>query len=285
MGNLILPAILGISLLAVLAPALQSQAVNAASIDRARSVLKEGAAERDPESRREVAVALSLISTRDSSASLLERLAQDKEHLTREAALISIGERGDRRRLKLGESAFSDEVPEVLFAAARPQMKMKHREGRRILIAILEKETPAESSFFRGRLRDLARRVKTPKSALLFGVQQGAGLVPVPGFGEGLSALTSMLGDADFSARATSLFLLAPENSTEIRKHIEEAFQDEDWSVRAAAVQVAASRHETRWRSRLIPLIDDTNRKVRYRAAAVLVRLNYPAGRNVRRSR
>jgi HEAT repeat protein len=284
MGNLASLAIWGTALLAVPA-ALHGQAPDAGSISRARAVLTDGAADKDPENRREVAVALSLISTRDPSASLLKTLAQDKDYLTREAALVSIGELGDPKMVKLVEAALNDEVPEVLFAAARTLMRMKHPEGRRILIAILEKEADAESSFFRGKLREIARRVKTPKSALLFGFQQSAGLVPVPGFGQGFSALTSMLGDADFSARATALLLLAPENSPEFRKIIEEAFQDEDWSVRAAAVQVAAHRHETRWRSRIIPLVDDTNRKVRYRSAAVLVRMNYPASKAIRRSR
>ena len=283
MGKLALLAIGWILFLGVPQP-LRGQAAGVASMARARSVLTEGASDKDPENRREVAVALSLISTRDSSASLLETLARDKDHLTREAALVSIGELGDRKMVKLVEEALKDEVPEVLFAAARTLMRMKHPEGRRILIAVFEKETKAESSFFRGKLRDIARSVKTPKSALLFGVQQGAGFVPVPGLGQGLSAMTSMLGDADFSARATALLLLATENSPEVRAVIEEAFQDEDWAVRAAAIQVAASRHEIRWRSRIIPLTDDTNRKVRYRAAAVLIRLNYP-GRPALRKR
>jgi hypothetical protein len=278
MGNFLSPAVCLGALLAL--PAfLDAQALDAASINRAREMLTRGASDNDPENRREVAVALSLISTRDSSASLLETLARDKDHLTREAAIVSIGELGDRKRIKLLEEALKDEVPEVMFTAARTLMRMKHPEGRRILIDVFEKEAKAESGFLSAKIREVARRVKTPKSALLFGVQQGAGFVPVPGAGGGISALTAMLGDADFSARATALLLLSTENSSEVRRIIEQAFQDEDWSVRAAAVQITATRHETRWRSRIIPLIDDSNRKVRYRSAAVLIRLGHPAQR------
>jgi HEAT repeat protein len=284
MSNFVSFALCGAALLAI-PPVAGAQSSDVGSINRAREVLTNGAADRDPENRREVAVALSLISTRDSAASLLDTLARDKDHLTREAAIVSIGELGDRKRIKLLEEALNDEVPEVMFTAARTLMRMKHPMGRSILIDVFEKEAKAESSFFSAKIRDVARRVKTPKSALLFGLQQGTGFVPVPGFGQGLSALTLMLGDEDFSARATALLLLVPENSSEVRTLIEKAFQDEDWSVRAAAVQITAVRHETRWRSRIIPLIDDTNRKVRFRAASVLIRLNDPAGRPTPRKR
>jgi len=43
--------------------------------------------------------------------------------------------------------------------------------------------------------------------------------------------------------------------------------------MRAAAVQLVAQPQNVRWRSRLIPAIDDTNKKVRFRAAAVYLRV------------
>jgi HEAT repeat protein len=118
--------------------------------------------------------------------------------------------------------------------------------------------------------------MKTPKSALLFAVQQGVGFLPVPGLGEGVSAMSNLLTDPDFSARATSLVMLSTERSADIRELLEKAFVDEEWSMRAAAVQISAMRDERAWRSKLVPLLDDTNRKVRYRAAAAYLRLSRP---------
>ena len=244
----------------------------------ARTVLKAGAGEREPDARREVAIALSLISARDASARLLETLAQDKDHLVREAAIASIGELGDRSRLKLVKSALDDEVPEVVFTAARALHRLDPAQGRPILLSILQKETAAESSFVRGQLRTLSRRMKTPRSALAFAFQHGVGFIPLPGLGAGYSAMSSMLLDSDFSARAYALTVLAND-----RRHdsvvtvLVESLSDEDWSVRAAAVQALAARGRPGIRSELVPLFADGNRKVRYRAGAAYLRLAYLA--------
>jgi HEAT repeat protein len=248
----------------------------------ARTVLEKGAGDSNPDVRREVAVALGLLSRRDPSADLLRQLASDKDHLVREAALVSIGELRDSRLAKSAHDALDDEVPEVAFAAARTLFKLNQKEGRDLLLDVVQKEARAETGFVRAKLRDVARRMKRPRSAMLFVAQQGAGFIPVPGLGEGFSALNSMVGDPDFSARATALLMLSPDRSREVRASIEEAFNDADWSMRAAATQIAASRNERAWRFRMVPLFEDTNRRVRYRAAASFLRLSgssAPAGK------
>ena len=246
---------------------------------RARALLTAGAADAEPDTRREVAVALSAIPGRDPVANLLETLAKDKDALVREAAVVSIGELKDPKLTKAAEDALEDNVPEVAFAAARTLFQLKQTDGRRALIEIVEKETKAKSGFVRAKLRDVSRRMTRPKSAFVFVTRQGIGFVPVPGVGAGFSALVSLVGDAEFSARATALLTLAPDNSAEVRNVIEDAFTDNDWSMRAAAIQIASSRNERRWRSRVIPLFEDTNRRVRYRSAVALLRLDgSPAG-------
>jgi hypothetical protein len=148
-----------------------------------------------------------------------------------------------------------------------------------LLLEIVQREVPAESSFVRAKLRDAARRMKRPKSAILFVAQQGAGFIPVPGLGEGFSAMSALVDDPDFSARATALLVLSSDRSPAVRSAIEQAFNDPEWSMRAAAAQIAASRNERAWRFRLVPLFEDTNRRVRYRAAASFLRLSRPAAR------
>lgn len=264
-------------LLAFLVIPAASQMQDSTHLRGARTVLEQGAADPDPNVRREVAVALGLLSRRDSSTRLLEKLAADKDHLVREAALVSIGELLDPRLAKAAHQALEDDVPEVAFAAARTLFKLNQPEGKQLLVEIVQREAPAKSGFVRAKLRDVARRMKRPKSAMLFVVQQGVGFIPVPGFGAGFSAMSSLVGDPDFSARATALLVLSPDRSPEVRSEIEQAFNDSDWSMRAAATQIAASRNERAWRFRLVPLFEDTNRRVRYRAAASFLRLSRPA--------
>jgi HEAT repeat protein len=253
------------------------QTQDSTPVRSARTVLEQGAADPGPDVRREVAVALGLLSRRDPSTNLLAKLAADKDHLVREAALVSIGELGDSRLAKPAHGALDDEVPEVAFAAARTLFKLNQPEGKQLLLEIVQKEVRAKSGFVRAKLRDVVRRMKRPKSAMLFVVQQGVGFIPVPGVGAGFSAMSSLVSDPDFSARATALLVLSSDRSPEVRNEIEQAFNDSDWSMRAAATQIAASRNQRVWRLRLVPLFEDTNRRVRYRAAAAFLRLSGPA--------
>jgi HEAT repeat protein len=264
-------------LLAFLLIPAASQSRDSTLVRRARALLEQGAADADPGVRREVAAALGLAPRRDSSTGFLGKLAADKDHLVREAALVSIGDLRDPRLAKPAHDALEDEVPEVAFAAARTLFRLNLPEGKQLLLEIARKEERAKTGFVPARLREVARRMRRPRSPALFVVPQGVGFVPVPGLGEGFSALSALVGDPDFSARAAALLVLSPDRSPEVRSEIEQAFNDPDWSMRAAAAQIAASRNERAWRFRLVPLFEDTDRRVRYRASSSFLRLSEPA--------
>ena len=253
-----------------------AQAVKPPSAERvhALEVLQHAAADRDPDTRRQVALALSLGRAEAPVNTMVEALVKDSDSLVRQAALDTVGELGDRKLASAAEKALDDEVAEVVFAAARALYRLKDPAGKSTLIAVVEKEQKAESNPMRIKLRNMVRRMKTPKSALFLAVEQGAGFIPAPGLGEGISAMSALLNDDSFSPRATALLLLAGDSSADVRGLIEQAFTDEEWSLRAAAVQLVARPQNARWRSRLAPMIDDSNKKVRFRAAAVYLRVN-----------
>jgi HEAT repeat protein len=253
-----------------------AQAVKPPSAERvhALEVLQHAAADRDPDTRRQVALALSLGRAEAPVNTMVEALVKDSDSLVRQAALDTVGELGDRKLAPAAEKALDDEVAEVVFAAARALYRLKDPAGKSMLIAVVEKEQKAESNPMRIKLRNLVRRMKTPRSALFLAVEQGAGFIPAPGLGEGISAMSALLNDDSFSPRATALLLLAGDSSADVRGLIEQAFTDEEWSLRAAAVQLVARPQNARWRSRLAPMIDDSNKKVRFRAAAVYLRVN-----------
>jgi HEAT repeat protein len=253
-----------------------AQAVKPSTAERAHAleVLQHGAADRDPDTRRQVALALSLGRAAAPVNSMVEALVKDSDSLVRQAALDTVGELGDRKLAPVAEKALNDEVAEVVFAAARALYRLHDPAGKSTLIAVVEKEQKAESNPMRIKLRTLLRRMKTPRSALFLAVEQGVGFVPVPGMGEGVSAMSALLNDDNFSPRATSLLLLAGDPSADVRMLIEQAFADEDWSLRAAAVQLVTRPQNARWRPRLASMVDDSNKKVRFRAAAVYLRVN-----------
>lgn len=247
------------------------------SAEQARIVLRDGFVEKSPEKRREVAVALSMVPAKDQVADLLGALAKDKDVLVRQAALDSLVDLGDRTRYPLIKEALQDSVPEVTYAAARALWKIGDPAGAELLEDIFAEEAKAKSNFAKSEMRKVMRKLKTPQSAMLFIAQKGMVFVPVPGLGAGLSAVSQMLTDEGFSARATSLVLLCQDpkkQASACPSMLDRAFGDEDWSVRAAGVQLAASSRDPAMRGNLESLFGDKSDKVRYRAAAAYLRLD-----------
>jgi len=254
--------------------AMQAQSSRSAEKAHALEVLQHGAADHEPDTRRQVAFALSLGRASDPVNAIVEALVKDSDSLVRQAALDTVGELGDKRLTAAAEKALDDDVAEVVFAAARALYRLHDPAGKATLIAVVEKEQKAESNPMRIKLRNLVRRMKTPRSALFLAVEQGVGFIPAPGLGEGISAMSALLNDENVSPRATALLLLAGDTSADVRALVEQSFTDDDWSMRAAAVQLTARPQNARWRPRLTPLLDDPNKKVHFRAAAVYLRVN-----------
>jgi HEAT repeat protein len=254
--------------------------------EQARGVLRDGFVEKAPDKRREVAVALSMVPSKDPTTELLASSLRDKDVLVRQAAIESLAELGDKGRYPLLKAALADEVPEVAYAAARALWKVGDPAGAELLEDIYAEEAKAKSPVLKSEMRKVMRRMKTPGSAILFAVERGLIFVPVPGLGAGYSAMSRMLLDETFSARATSLVLLCQDpkrRSTGCEGMLERAFVDEDWSVRAAAVQLVAGGRNAALRGKLVGLFGDKSEKVRYRAAAAYLRLDPASTRLLRR--
>ncbi len=244
--------------------------------EQARKVLRDGFVEKGPDRRREVAVALSLLPAKDPAADLLTSLVKDKDVLVRQAALDAVAELGDRRRYPLLKAALGDEVPEVAYAAAQALWRIGDPAGLELLEDIYAEEAKAKSSFVKKELRGMMRKLKTPQSAILFVAQRGLVFVPVPGLGQGVSAVSHMLADATFSARATALLIVCQDprkRSKDCASMIDRSFVDEDWSVRAAGLQLVAASRDGSRRGKVAGLFGDKSEKVRYRAAATYLRV------------
>jgi HEAT repeat protein len=110
-------------------------------------------------------------------------------------------------------------------------------------------------------------------SAGMFVISTGIGYVPVPGVGEGFSALMGLVSDSDLSPRAMTLLLLAREKTDWTTDLLKDALQDSDWPVRASAVQLIAYGARSELRSNLVPLFTDKDQRVRFRAASAFLHL------------
>jgi HEAT repeat protein len=245
----------------------------AGEVDRARAILSDGLNDRNPDVRKEATLALGLVGKDEKAAAMVAGMVQDSDVQVRLAAISSIVDLRRRTAIPELKRALDDSVPEVAFAAAKALYTLNQPDGREALLAVLEGARTAESNPLRARFREMKRMFHTPKSAAMFAVQEGLGFVPVPGLGEGVGALQSLVFSDNLSPRASAALLLAKDRRAKTRRALLNALFDDDWSVRAAAAQAIAIRSEPRLRTALIPRLSDSDQRVRYRAAAAYLRL------------
>jgi HEAT repeat protein len=263
--------------LTIAANAQIKNAVPRASPDetRASQILSEGLSSKNPDVRKQAVASMGLIGPREPYLSQLTNALSDKDIYVRLAAVSSIVDVKSKKTGDILEKSFTDDAPEVSFAAAKALYTLGDPRGRTALMAILEREAKTKSNFLTVKKRDTLRLFHTPKGMLIFAIKQGVGFAPVPGLGEGISSLQDILSDAGVSGRATAALMLANDRSPDVLDALKEAVMDRDGSVRAAAVHALALRND---RS-LLPLMkdqfDDPKEGVRFRAAAAYLRVSW----------
>jgi HEAT repeat protein len=242
--------------------------------DRCNDMLRQALENKNPDTRKQAVVALSLAATRDPVFARLEGMLQDKDIEVRLAAVASLAEvKTDNSRAAL-RKALDDDLPEVSFAAAKALWAMQDPAGEQALLAVLGRQTKTSSNYITKQKRDALRMMHTPRVLALFAFRQGMGFVPVPGFGQGVSSMQALLTDPGVSGRATAALLLGKDKGPATLDALKDALLDMDWSVRAAAVHSLALRDDAALKPDLEPMLNDDKTPVRLRAAAGVLRLS-----------
>lgn len=245
----------------------------AATEAQCNQILEQALQDKNPDTRKQAVVALSLAALRGPLFTRLEGMLHDKDVEVREAVVASLAElQNDEARAAL-RKALQDDVPEVSFAAAKALWGMRDPAGEQALLSVLQGESKTSSNFFSKQKRDALRMVHTPRVLFMYAVRQGIGFAPVPGLGEGVTSMQALLTDPGVSGRATAALLLGKDKSQATVDALKDALLDRDWSVRAAAVHSLALRNDPALRKDVEFLLDDRKEAVRLRAAAACLRL------------
>jgi hypothetical protein len=242
---------------------------------QARDIIQKAVHDRNPDTRKQAALSLSLGGAREPFLSMLIALLDDKDVETRLAAVSSLSELKTKQSAAALRRMLDDDVPEVSFAAAKSLFNENDQAGKQALLSVLSGETKVASGFLTKQKRDALRMVHTPKTMFMFAVKTGIGFAPVPGLGEGISSMQGILSDPGVSGRAMAALLLAKERDRATLDALREALADKDASVRAAAVHSIAVRNDVSLQPDLVPLMDDKKENVRLRAAAGYLRLQF----------
>lgn len=242
--------------------------------ERCNNILKQALENKNPDTRKQAVVALSLAGSHDPAFLKLEGMLHDKDVQVREAVVASLSEVKTESATAALRKALDDEVPEVSFAAAKALWTLHDPAGEQALLAVLQRESKTSSNYLTKQKRDTLRMLHTPRTFFLFAFRQGMGFVPVPGLGEGINSMQALLTDPSVSGRAQAALLLGKDKSDATLAALKDALLDMVWSVRAAAVHSLALRDDPSMKRDLEPMLDDNKEPVRLRAAAGILRLS-----------
>ncbi len=246
----------------------------AATDKQCTEILQHALESKNPETRKQAVVALSLASSQGPLFEQLEHMLQDKDVDVRLAVVEGLAEVKSKSATAALHKALEDEVPEVSFAAAKALWARHDPAGRTALLAVLAGESKTSSNFFSKQKREALRMMHTPRTTFLFALRQGAGFAPVPGLGEGIASMQGILSDSGVSGRASAALLLGADRQPATLDALKDALEDTNASVRAAAVHSLSMRNEPALKKSLEPLLEDTKEPVRLRAAAGYLRLS-----------
>jgi HEAT repeat protein len=236
-------------------------------------ILQRALEAKNPETRKQAVVALSLASSQGPLFDQLEKMLDDKDVEVRQAVVESLSEVRTKSATAALHKALQDDVPEVSFSAAKALWSRHDPAGRTALLAVLSGESKTSSSFFSKQKRDALRMMHTPRTTFLFALRQGAGFAPVPGLGEGIASMQGILTDSGVSGRASAALLLGADREPATLEALKDALVDTNASVRAAAVHSLCMRNDPALKKALEPLLEDPKEPVRLRAAAGYLRL------------
>jgi HEAT repeat protein len=247
---------------------------SAASDAQCSEILQRALDAKNPETRKQAVVALSLASGRGPLFDQLEGMLQDKDVDVRQAVVASLADVKTASATAALKKALEDEVPEVSFAAAKALWARRDPAGRDALLSVLQGESKTSSNFFSKQKRDALRMMHTPRTTFLFAVHQGVGFVPVPGLGEGIASMQGILASSGVPGRASAALLLGADKEPGTLEALKDALYDKDAAVRAAAVHSVSLRNDPALKKELEPMLEDDNGAVRLRAAAGYLRLS-----------
>ncbi|MGA3028886.1 MAG: HEAT repeat domain-containing protein [Bryobacteraceae bacterium] len=242
--------------------------------EQCRQLIDAALHDKNPDTRLQAVVALSLSVAKQPWTGMVAGMLDDKDVQVRVAVVATLLDlRGADANTAL-HKALDDEIPEVSFAAARALYGLKDPAGKEALLSVLAGETKTSSGFVTRQKRDAIRMLHTPRTLFLFSLRLGAGFVPVPGLGMGVSSMETLLFDPTLSGRASAALLLGREKDAGTLQALKDALSDNTWSVRAAAVHSIALRNDPAQKSTVFPLLLDKSQGVRLRAAVTWLRLD-----------
>jgi HEAT repeat protein len=236
-------------------------------VDRAWSILKEGAASKSPYTRARAVHAIAVLVGNRRAQEMAEKALADPDTNVRVEAATSLGQIGGiAARAKL-KAALEDKEVKVVIAAANSLWALKDPACYDVYYALLTGERKGSN----GLLQSELATIKDRKSAEKLAFETGIGFVPFGGMG--WEAWKTVTKDDTSPVRAAAAERLAHDPDSKSADALAMACTDKKWRVRAAVVNAIAKRGDPALIGSVEPLLLDANQTVRFDAAAAVIRL------------
>ena len=213
--------------------------------------------------------ALGLLRGNSQARQLAEYSLSDSNSDVRRAAATALGQMHARESIPKLENALSDKNIPVVMAAAQ---SLRELEADKSAYAIYYDLLTGERKAGDGLIAKQLARLRDPKQLAEIGISEGVGFVPFAGIG--WEAWRTLHKKDPNPVRAVAATWLAHDPDPAIGDALVKATNDKDWIVRAAAVEAIAQRGDASLLPHVVEKFSDKNAKVRFSAAAAVIRLS-----------
>jgi HEAT repeat protein len=210
---------------------------------------------------------------------LAEDALQDRHFEVRAAAATALGQMHASESIPQLQHALQDSKVPVVMAAAHSLRDLKDNESA---YAVYYDLLTGERKSGDGLVARQVSTLKNPKEMAKIGFSAGVGFVPFAGIG--WDTWRTVHKKDPNPVRAVAATYLAHDPDPATGRALVRATHDKDWIVRAAAVEAIAQRGDDSLMSKVEPCFADKNAKVRFTAAAAVIRLSGPAEKHTARN-
>ena len=213
--------------------------------------------------------ALGLLRDNTHARELAGSALHDPNPDVRVAGATALGKMRAAESVPKLEQALADKKVAVVMAAANSLRELK---DDKTAYAIYYDLLMGERKSGDGLIAQQIDTLKNPKELAKIGVSEGVGFIPFAGIG--WDAWRTMHKKDPNPVRAVAATYLAHDPDPATSKALVKATQDKNWIVRAAAIEAIAERGDPSLLRKIEPKLADRQPKVRYSAAAAIIRLS-----------
>jgi HEAT repeat protein len=238
---------------------------------KAWDMLQTAVADKRTGQRTDGVRALGLLRNNSRARQLAEDSLHDRTAEVRAAAATALGQMHATESVPKLKKALADPKIPVVMAAAQSLRELKDdASAYDIYYDLLTGERKTNDGLIAQQMNTL----RNPKELAKIGLTEGIGFIPFAGMG--WDAWRTMHKKDPNPVRAVAATYLAHDPDPATARALVKATRDKNWIVRAAAVQALGQRDDPSLLPKIEPSMSDRNSKVRFSAAAAVIRLSSP---------